>query len=119
MFQCRTPDGYPDSHVRWGGTTPTLERWRMANILTSGGWAGVRADAGKQTPAGLKTPRQLARFWTARVLGRPAPRAHSEAIADFLAQGRNPGSPLPDALIKERLPVAVALSLMSPDFQLK
>jgi uncharacterized protein (DUF1800 family) len=119
LFQWRTPDGYPDSRVRWGGTTPTLERWRMANILTSGGWEGVRVDAAKRTPAGLKTPQQVARFWTERVLGRPAPRAHSEAIAEFLASGRNPGSPLPDALIKERLPGAVALALMSPDFQLK
>ena len=119
LFQWRTPDGYPDSRKRWGGTTPTLERWRTANILTSGGWDGVRADVVKQTPPGLKTPRQVARFWTARVLGRPAPRAHVEAIADYLSQGRNPGSPLPDATIRERLPSAVALALMSPDFQLK
>jgi uncharacterized protein (DUF1800 family) len=119
LFQWRTPDGYPDSHVRWGGTTPTLERWRTANLLTSGAWDGVRADVVKQTPSAVKTPRQAARFWCARVLGRPAPRAHAEAIADYLSQGRNPGSPLPDALLKERLPAAVALALMSPDFQLK
>jgi uncharacterized protein (DUF1800 family) len=119
LFQWRTPDGYPDSHVRWGGTTPTLERWRTANLLVSGAWDGVRADVVKQTPAAVKTPRQAARFWCARVLGRPAPVGRVEAIADFLAQGRNPGSPLPDALLKERLPAAVALALMSPDFQLK
>ena len=119
LFQWRTPDGYPDSHVRWGGTTPTLERWRTANMLLSGAWDGVRADVVKQTPSSIKTPRQAARFWSARVLGRPAPRAHAAALEDFLAQGRNPGSPLPDAMLKERLPAAVALALMSPDFQLK
>jgi uncharacterized protein (DUF1800 family) len=119
LFQWRTPDGYPDDHVRWGGTTPTLERWRTANILTAGGWDGVRADLAKKTPAALKTPRQVARYWCARLLGRPAPGAHVEAIAEFLAQGRNPGSPLPDGLIQERVPAAAALVLMSPDFQLK
>jgi uncharacterized protein (DUF1800 family) len=119
LFQWRTPDGYPDSHVRWGGTSPTLERWRTANMLLTGAWDGVRADVVKQTPASIKTPRQAARFWSSRVLGRPAPRAHAAALEDFLAQGRNPSSPLPDALMKERLPPAVALALMSPDFQLK
>jgi uncharacterized protein (DUF1800 family) len=119
LFQWRTPDGYPDSRVRWGGTTPTLERWRMANILVNGGWDGVHADPNKQTPAELKTPRELSRFWCKRLLGRPALRAHSDAIAEFLAQGRNIGSPLSDQWIKERLPSAVALALMSPEFQVK
>jgi uncharacterized protein (DUF1800 family) len=118
LFQWRTPDGYPDDHARWGGTSPTLERWRAANLLMSGGWDGARADAFAQTPAKLRTPRQVARWWCARVLGRPASRATVGSIAGFLAQGRNTGSPLSDAMLKDRLSPAVALALMSPEFQL-
>jgi len=118
LFQWRTPDGYPDDHARWGGTAPTLERWRTANLLLSNAWDGVRVDAAAQTPARLKTPRQAAAFWCARVLGRRAPAARVEQIAQFLAQGRNPGSPLSEAMLKDRLPAAVALALMSPEFQL-
>ncbi len=117
LFQWRTPDGYPDDHKRWGGTTPTLERWRAANMLVGGAWDGVRVDLVKQTPASLKTPRQVASYWCRRVLGRPAPKARVEQIAEFLAQGRNPGSPIPDGMLKERLVPAVALALMSPEFQ--
>jgi uncharacterized protein (DUF1800 family) len=117
LFQWRTPDGYPDDHTRWGGTSPTLERWRTANTLLSNGWEGTRVDVFAQTPAKLRTPLQVARWWGARLLGRPAPRAATDAIAGFLAQGRNPGSPLTDAMLKERLSPAVALALMSPEFQ--
>jgi uncharacterized protein (DUF1800 family) len=117
LFQWRTPDGYPDDHTRWGGTSQTLERWRAANLLMSAGWEGARADPFAQTPAKLRTPREVARWWCARVLGRPASRATSDSIASFLAQGRNPGSPLSDAMLKERLSPAVALALMSPEFQ--
>jgi len=118
LFQWRTPDGYPDDHTRWGGTSPTLERWRAANTILSNGWDGVRADVFAQTPSKVRTPREVARWWCARVLGRPAPRATTDAIAGFLAQGRNPGSPLSDAMLKERLVPAVALALMSPEFQI-
>ena len=118
LFQWRTPDGYPDDHTRWGGTSPTLERWRTANLLLAEAWPGTRVDALAQTPAKARTPRQLARWWCARVLGRPASRTTIEGVASFLAQGRNPGSPLSEAMLKERLAPAVALTLMSPEFQL-
>lgn len=117
LFQWRTPDGYPDDRTRWGGTTPTLERWRTANMLVNGAWEGVRVDLVRETPAPLKTPRQVAAHWFERLLGRPAPRVRVEQVAAFLAQGRNADSPIPDAMLKERLAPAVALALMSPEFQ--
>jgi hypothetical protein len=118
LFQWRTPDGYPDDHTRWGGTSPTLERWRSANLIASSGWEGVRVDVLAQTPAKLKTPRAVAAWWCERVLGRRAPKERVEQIAGFLAQGRNPDSPLADGMLRDRLVPAVALALMSPEFQI-
>jgi hypothetical protein len=40
-----------------------------------------------------------------------------DAIAALLAQGRRPDAPLPEPLLKERLPPAVALAFMAPGFQ--
>ncbi len=119
LFQCGTPDGYPDAHSRWGSTTSMLDRWRWANTLTGDGWKGVRADAAAQTPAGLTTPRELAGYWTERALGWPGSAAHREIVAQYLARGGNLDAPLSDSARRERLSPAVALTLMSPDFQLR
>jgi len=119
LFQWRTPDGYPDDRTRWGGTTPTLERWRTANLLVSNAWDGARVDLAGRLPAASRTPRQVARWLCERALGRPASKTTTDAVAEMLAQGRNVAAPLPDGWTKERLAPALALALMSPEFQLK
>ncbi len=119
LFQCGTPDGYPDARSRWGGTTSMLERWRWANTLTGDGWKGVRLDASARTPKELATPRQLAGFWCERSLGWPGSPAHQEIVARFLARGAGLDAPLSRDDRRERLAPAVALTLMSPEFQLR
>lgn len=117
LFQWRTPDGYPDSHVRWGGSTPMLERWRMANQICCGWIEGVRIDWAAAAKQSGDTPAQLARYWSDRVLGYPMNAAAVAELAEVMAQGQNSALSLSPQTMKERLPAAVALALMSPEFQ--
>lgn len=119
LFQCATPDGYPDVRTRWGSTTSMLDRWRWANTLTGGGWKGVRARAAAQTPAGLTTPREIAAYWSERALGWPGTPARRDAVARFLARGADLDAALPAQARGERLDSAVALALMVPEFQVR
>lgn len=119
LFQCETPDGYPDTHSRWSSTTSMLDRWRWANILVGEGWKGVRLRAASRTPANLVTPRQIARYWCERALGWPASPERVDAVARLLARGRDLESALPSRLRRERLPSAAAVALMLPEFQLR
>ena len=116
LFQWRTPDGYPDTHEKWGGASSMLERWRICNLLVQGKVEGthivLRSVAGDSS-----IPSVIALDWTRRLLGSSNdPDAHA-AISGLLAQGRDLSAPLPENLVQERLPGAVALILMSPEFQ--
>jgi uncharacterized protein (DUF1800 family) len=117
LFAWPTPDGYPDLRTSWGGTSPMLERWRLANQITSGSLDRVRVDWIAQTPTGMRTPSALAHFWSHRLLGRPMPAAGTEKLVALLARGQSPQAEMPDNLIRERLPMMAALVLMSPEFQ--
>jgi uncharacterized protein (DUF1800 family) len=120
LFEWPTPDGYPDVRTRWGGTNPMIERWRLANQIATGSLDRVRVDWLGQTPPSIRTPSELARFWSHRLMGRSAISKPAEReLTALLARGRNPGSEMPGDMIKERLPMMAALVLMSPDFQLR
>lgn len=119
LFSWRTPDGYPDSHPRWTGTSPMVERWRMANQIMAGAIDRVRAPVLETLPPGLRRPDEVARFWSERVLGREDAETIRQELADFLAEERNPALPLPEDRLRQRLPAMVALALMSPGFQLR
>jgi uncharacterized protein (DUF1800 family) len=116
LFAWRTPDGYPVAPERWAGSTPMLERLRLANQLCANAVEGVKVDLLLQC-AKERTPRSVASRWATRAVG-PAPEpATVEAISELLAQGRSADAPLPEALLKERLPTAVAFAFMTPGFQ--
>jgi hypothetical protein len=74
-------------------------------------------DVVVQTPATVRTPNALADFWINRILGRGMESNGRAQIVELLARGRNPDFDLTDEQLTERLPRAVAVILMSPDFQ--
>ena len=112
LFQCRTPDGYPDDHLQWGGASSILERWRMANLIVSGSIEGVKVDFEKVLPAKLHgDPAAFSSAVNAWILGRTAPDSVSREIAHYLSSGSG------NLKSDERHFSAVALALMSPDFQ--
>ncbi len=124
LFYWRSPDGYPENHLRWSGTNPMLERWRLANQISSSGLAGVRSRLLETMPEQLTRPGEIARYWRSRLLGdypgqEPNASALEAEMAGLLAQGRSPETPLPPEQLKPCLPAMVALALMSPEFQWK
>ncbi|NJO05584.1 MAG: DUF1800 domain-containing protein [Chloroflexaceae bacterium] len=95
-----------------------LHRWRICNNLTEDSTRDDRpyfvVDIVAQTPE--TTPTRMIDYWINRILGRPMNPAEREMLIEFLAQGRNPDLDLPSNLRRDWLPRAVALILMSPDF---
>lgn len=125
LFQWRAPNGYSDVKEDWISSSQLLYRWRLVNRLIEGfrNYSDpdieydVYTDLLAQTPATMRSPSALADFWIARILGRPMEAGHQQEIVDLLAQGRNPAMDLTDEQRAERLPRAVGLILLSPDFQ--
>jgi uncharacterized protein (DUF1800 family) len=107
LFAWRSPDGYPDTRSRWGGTSVMVERWRLANQLVSGHLEGVKLEL--LTPEGEagRDPRAASAHWSRRMLGRVLPAPRLKAIESFLA--KDPANP-------ERMRGAVALLFMSPEY---
>lgn len=122
LFSFRTPDGYPDVKEDWNNTTSMQQRWRLCNYLIED-WiddTSIKDGLVSQTPSynGQRSPNQIADFWIDRILGRPMhPTANRDEIVRFLAQGRGNDIDLPMDLFEERVPRAVAIILMGPDFQ--
>jgi uncharacterized protein (DUF1800 family) len=116
LFAWRTPDGYPMAPERWAGSTPMLERFRLANQVCSNAIDGVRVDLLAPCPP-ERTPRAIAAAWLARAVGGGSDEQTLHTVAQVLAQGRSIDAALPEALLRERLPTAAALVFMTPGFQ--
>jgi hypothetical protein len=130
LFSRRPPDGYPDVKRAWNNTTSMLMRWRFCNWMMEEGVPmdrpDIRVDLYAPTVAAFptmasRTPNAVADTWIVWLLGRPMSTAQSrKAVVDMLARGANPASyQLADNEIRERVPDAVALILMSPHFLLR
>jgi uncharacterized protein (DUF1800 family) len=120
LFGRFSPDGWPDVKPVWTSTNSMLQRWRLANQLMENWIDDTTIDVLSQTPAHIRTPNEIADFWIDRILGRPMHPVENRAeIVDFLAQGFNADFDLPQEQFNERVPRAVALLLMTPDFQLR
>lgn len=122
LFSFGTPDGYPDVKEDWNNTTSMQQRWQLCNYLIEDWVDDVNVAQGlvNQTPGanGQRSPNQIADYWINRILARPMhPAENRGEIVDFLAQGRNPDYDLPLEEFSERVPRAVAVILMGPDFQ--
>ncbi len=117
LFRWPAPDGFPDVKDAWGGSVPMVYRWRFINYLMENGITDVAVNVVAQTPATTLTPNALADFWISRILGRGMAGGGRAQIVELLARGRNPDFDLTPEQIADRLPRAVAVILMAPDFQ--
>jgi uncharacterized protein (DUF1800 family) len=122
LFQHHAPDGYADLRDRWANTMSMLHRWKFCNALIDG-WIGdettvLTVNLLDQMPATLRTPNAIADFWIERLLGRPMfPTSNRAEIVQALAQDQAPSHTLSADEIAGRLPFAIKLILMAPDFQ--
>ncbi len=133
MFEHIAPNGYPDVREAWSSTVSVLTRWQFTAMLAHGWiteWNEKDPDNSRplfgfdlltQSPV-ERTPRVLAEYWPARLLGRPLSDAGAvDDLARFLA-GDSFG--VDDVITDEeylrwRLPGLINLVFMSPDFLLR
>ncbi len=128
LFSWRPPNGYPDLKSAWLSSTYLLARWQFV-ISAIEGWIDhwenntsidlVRINIVGQTPGAYgATATQLVDYWINRILGRPMSNpANRTRIIDFLRGPYSPNTGLSQSHVNDYLPRAVALILMSPDFQ--
>jgi uncharacterized protein (DUF1800 family) len=116
LYGHRPPDGYADYREAWNGTASMLRRWQFGQGLCENWWEFFRSDLVGQTPKELTTPNQLADYWIKRTLGQPMVGPKRDAVVRFLTWAQDPDQPLSAERIKERLPRAVSLVMMMPEF---
>ncbi len=121
-YEWRPPTGYPDRKENWLGSNTLVTSWRVINWL-----AGLvfPEDSGHHlfdvvagTPAGVRSPAELADYWIGRCLGREMAAPDRQRVVDFIAQGHLPDLPLAfdsDDTAQTRLRTMVSLILTSPE----
>jgi uncharacterized protein (DUF1800 family) len=115
-FRWRPPDGYPDVGPRWGGLHVTLSRWNFGLALAEGRLAGMPIDLYAQGVAeGVGSDAgEVVDYWLGRVVLRPVLPEDRAVLTHFLTRG---GAMRVDTdVLRQRLPMLVALMLDSPYF---
>jgi uncharacterized protein (DUF1800 family) len=116
------PDGYPDRAEAWASSAGVLARWNVTLGIAADGWPKDFTHR----PLRELVPRRLPPTHGAlvaglglRLLQRPLPAAHVDAICRFL--GKRPASPLQadSEAVRWRLPYVAALILDSPIHSLR
>ena len=95
-----------------------LHRWNVAGALLEN-WLepSVQVNLLTQMPSNRTTPNQIVDWWIQRLMGRSINADDRSEIVFFMAQGFDPDHELPADQIADRLPSAVQLICMTPDFQ--
>ena len=118
LFYWSTPDGYPDTKEHWTSTNVMLRRWNITTrILENWLEPEVQVDLASQMPAEMRSSNEIVEWWIQHIMGREINAEDRQEIVEFMAQGRNPDYDLPQDQIDERMPRAVQLICMTPDFQ--
>ncbi len=123
LYSWQPPNGYPDFKTTWSSTMPMLQRWRVCNwLLNSWTYGGTEANKDQlrisfTNPPTLKKSTDLVDGWSMALLGRLLPDNERQPVVDFMADGRNPTSDLPDKEIEDRLAFMIGLIFMAPSFQ--
>lgn len=125
------PNGYPDTHQAWSGSSSYAMTWKLLNWLTETSDGGVPlapilATTRAQVPQWTAT--KLVDFWCRRILGYLPTAARRQTLIAFMAQNGDPaayviadtnawaGTDLKRHYNQERLRSMVSLILMSPEF---
>ncbi|MBX9403467.1 DUF1800 domain-containing protein [Lysobacter sp. BMK333-48F3] len=125
------PNGYPDTHQAWSGSSSYAMTWKLLNWMTETSDGGVPlapilATTRAQVPQWTAT--KLVDFWCRRILGYLPTAARRQTLIAFMAQNGDPatyvvtdtnawaGTDLKRHYNQERLRSMVSLILMSPEF---
>jgi uncharacterized protein (DUF1800 family) len=121
LFAWPTPAGHPDMAAHWSGTNAMLGRWNAPLTMMADDFVAARFRLERATPATLRTPRELARFWVQRILGYDLPEPELIILAKACARGADLDVPLSvgEKEWVDRLQALVALVAMTPQFQMR
>jgi uncharacterized protein (DUF1800 family) len=118
LFGRIPPDGYPDKREAWDSTSGMLQRWRWAIGLSDNWWEeSVVTNPTRQTPANVRTPKDLLEFWSKRIGVKLS--TQSQAAILGLTKQLGFSGPLNAEQIKYGIPGIVGAILASPEYQLK
>lgn len=112
LFGYRPPNGYADTAASWANTMATLYGWNLFTGLVHNWWSeeedgnNVATDVWSSIP-NWDSADGIVDYWLERAQLVDFPADSRQAVVDFLADGD----------FGERLPAAVGLILMSPDFR--
>jgi uncharacterized protein (DUF1800 family) len=104
LYNCDTPDGYPDKIEYWGGGL--LNRWSFTQTLVRNSIKGVIVDSASFQGGGSASDIQAA--INARLFGGEMSPGVASGLQSYLKAR---------ALTSLRVQVAIGLALGSPDFQ--
>lgn len=130
QFNWPTPNGRPVTPSYWAGSMGMLSRWQAANLVFASNpkWLTMKMI---DRPAGdVQTDGEsFAKFWEARILGRPLPESDHAAVVSFIETGGPaPNAPKPRGKGKRPSPAlanelkyrqAAALVAMNPEFHVR
>jgi hypothetical protein len=120
IFAWPTPTGHPDRTAYWTATNAMLGRWNAPLSMLNDDFKIAHFRLIRETPAEAKSCRQIARYWTRRLLGREMPAETVQLMVDFFAAEDNPDD-VPSGSEKtmvDRLNALVSLIASLPEFQL-
>jgi hypothetical protein len=115
LFGHRSPNGYADRMDAWANTMVSLYSWNLVNGLVNNWWrdeqegGSLKTDVAANTPSALTSAGDMVDAWLARLELVDFSEESRQAVIDFLNRD--------SAQQRERLPGAVGLLLMSPDFR--
>jgi uncharacterized protein (DUF1800 family) len=113
-FNRLPPDGYGDEARHWANTSGMINRWRFIWVVANGWFEGVKV----RPPAGMPfAPNDLVPYWTQRFFGRPLTPEATQDLVAYIAGDSDPSESATLGQLGNTLPTALALMLMSPDFQ--
>jgi uncharacterized protein (DUF1800 family) len=119
-YQWPTPTGHPDKSEYWLSSNTMLARWNTAiNFVVNRQNKLTNYSFRSLTPIEIKTPTQVAEYWTRRVLQKNKSTEFLSSMTTYVANGKKTDDPIPDNQFEARVSNLVALLSMTPDFQLK
>ena len=118
LFGWRPPDGPPDVAEYWASSNGMLRRWNFVYTTVSGWWnnQGFNYSTTGIMPDEIRTPAEVADFWAARLIARGISGPTREGLIQFVAEGRDPDTPLAQSEIEEKVAYLAALCTMTPEF---
>lgn len=118
MFAWRSPDGPPDDFFSWATANSLLRRYNLVFRVDAGWWTngGLSVPSQGLMPASLRTAREIAQWWAARIIQRPISLVTFEQLMGFIAEGRNYDIKLPADQVSSKLSRLAVLCTVTPEF---